>query len=468
MVSANTIPNIIQGGMGAGISNWKLARTVSTNGGLGIVAGTALDQIMVRRLQDGDKDGHIRRALEAFPVSSTARRMLDKWYQPNGNPKGRYRILSKPVCKMDVERVETMIVAAFVEMFLAKEGHDNPVGFNCLEKMQLPLIPSIFGAMLAGAEMLTIGAGLPVYIPKVLDNILTMRPCAMPLRTEGKSNAQHSVEFNPVQFIPDKYRSSVITQLKRPLFFPIISSPLAGKMMLRKDASLVDGFIVENHRAGGHNAPPRKKSDNIQEFGPKDDIDIAAIAALRKPFWLAGGYASPEKLHEALQQGASGIQVGSLFAYCTQSGLDATQKKDCLELFVKNRVTVKTDFKASPTGYPFKTLLKAGTATNIKVVYRRERKCDLGYLRTIGSKEDGTLFYYCPATNSDTRAFCVCNGLMSAAGLPQSRGEYKEPPLLTCGDEHAVVGALASLVPNYTAEDALDYIRGKLQRRMTA
>ncbi|MBN2718494.1 MAG: hypothetical protein JXX14_21805, partial [Deltaproteobacteria bacterium] len=66
------------------------------------------------------------------------------------------------------------------------------------------------------------------------------------------------------------------------------------------------------------------------------------------------------------------------------------------------------------------------------------------------------------------RALCVCNGLMSAAGLPQSRGEFKEPPLLTCGDEHAVVGALASLIPNYTAEDVLNYIRGKLHRRMTA
>jgi hypothetical protein len=114
------------------------------------------------------------------------------------------------------------------------------------------------------------------------------------------------------------------------------------------------------------------------------------------------------------------------------------------------------------------TVLKMGTATDTGTPCHRERKCDLGYLRTIGCKEDGTLFYYCPATNSDTRTLCVCNGLMSAAGLPQSRSEYKEPPLLTCGDEHAVVGALASLVPNYTAEDALDYIRGKLQRRMTA
>ena len=53
---------IIQGGMGAGVSNWRLARAVSWLGQLGVVAGTALDQILSRRLQDGDVGGHIRRA----------------------------------------------------------------------------------------------------------------------------------------------------------------------------------------------------------------------------------------------------------------------------------------------------------------------------------------------------------------------------------------------------------------------
>ena len=52
---------IIQDGMGAGVSNWRLARAVSWLGQLGVVAGTALDEIMSRRLQDGDA--------EALPLS---------------------------------------------------------------------------------------------------------------------------------------------------------------------------------------------------------------------------------------------------------------------------------------------------------------------------------------------------------------------------------------------------------------
>ncbi|MCF7916086.1 MAG: nitronate monooxygenase, partial [Spirochaetaceae bacterium] len=46
-------PRIIQGGMGAGVSNWRLARSVAEQGGLGVVSSVALDVIMVRRLQQG-------------------------------------------------------------------------------------------------------------------------------------------------------------------------------------------------------------------------------------------------------------------------------------------------------------------------------------------------------------------------------------------------------------------------------
>ena len=61
-------PVIIQGGMGAAVSDWRLAKTVSLAGQLGVVSGTALDVILTRRLQMGDPGGHIRRALAAFPL----------------------------------------------------------------------------------------------------------------------------------------------------------------------------------------------------------------------------------------------------------------------------------------------------------------------------------------------------------------------------------------------------------------
>ena len=39
----NINPMIIQGGMGAGVSNYRLAQAVSKLGELGVVSGTALD-----------------------------------------------------------------------------------------------------------------------------------------------------------------------------------------------------------------------------------------------------------------------------------------------------------------------------------------------------------------------------------------------------------------------------------------
>ena len=51
----DTLPTIIQGGMGAGVSDWRLARAVSACGQLGVVSGTALDVIVARRLQAGDQ-----------------------------------------------------------------------------------------------------------------------------------------------------------------------------------------------------------------------------------------------------------------------------------------------------------------------------------------------------------------------------------------------------------------------------
>src|SRR5215469_2272304 len=80
-------PRIIQGGMGVGVSNWRLAQTVSKLGQLGVVSGTALDSVFVRRLADGDDGGHMRRALDAFPFPEMARRIWQEYFCPGGKAK---------------------------------------------------------------------------------------------------------------------------------------------------------------------------------------------------------------------------------------------------------------------------------------------------------------------------------------------------------------------------------------------
>ncbi len=92
---ASTLPLIIQGGMGIGVSNWRLARAVSSYGQLGVVSGTCIDSVLVRRLQDGDVGGWMRRAIERFPVPDVGARVLGKYFLPEGRDDGApYELLS--------------------------------------------------------------------------------------------------------------------------------------------------------------------------------------------------------------------------------------------------------------------------------------------------------------------------------------------------------------------------------------
>ena len=153
MVSVNTIPKIIQGGMGAAVSDWRLARAVSSHGQLGVVSGTALDSALARRLEIGDPGGHMRRALAAFPLQDIARRIIDKYYIEGGKADDARFAAKTMVSDRSSRKTEELIVAAnFVEVFLAKEGHSNPVGINFLEKIQVPTLPSLYGVMLAGVD----------------------------------------------------------------------------------------------------------------------------------------------------------------------------------------------------------------------------------------------------------------------------------------------------------------------------
>ena len=84
MSDSARLPRIIQGGMGVAVSNWKLARAVSKAGHLGVVSGTALDVVLVRRLQDGDPGGHVRRAMESFPMPEVVAYVMKRFFEPEG------------------------------------------------------------------------------------------------------------------------------------------------------------------------------------------------------------------------------------------------------------------------------------------------------------------------------------------------------------------------------------------------
>jgi nitronate monooxygenase len=166
--------------MGVGVSHWRLANAVSRLGQLGVVSGTALDTVLARRLQCGDIGGHMRRAMEKFPIPQAAADALKRYFHPEGLPPGvPYATLPMPQQVMSKAREQFTMLAAFVEVHLAREGHDGLVGINLLTKVQHSNLPLLYGAMLAGVGFVLMGAGIPREIPAVLDALALHQPRTM-------------------------------------------------------------------------------------------------------------------------------------------------------------------------------------------------------------------------------------------------------------------------------------------------
>jgi nitronate monooxygenase len=265
-------------------------------------------------------------------------------------------------------------------------------------------------------------------------------------------------------------------KLPRPQFLAIVASATLATMLKRRSTGNVDGFIVEGHTAGGHNAPPRGKMQTSGKgepvYGERDIPELKAFRDLGLPFWLAGSYAEPERLLEALDEGAQGIQVGTAFAFCEESGLEPELKSQVLAASHLGDLAVHTDPVASPTGFPFKVVQLEGTVSQQEVYEQRRRICDLGYLRQPYKKDDGSLGWRCPAEpvadyvrkggdEADTQGRkCICNALVANIGMPQvCRDGELEKPLITSGNDVATVARfLAPLEESYTAADVIEYL----------
>jgi nitronate monooxygenase len=471
-------PKIIQGGMGVGVSNWSLAQTVSRLGQLGVVSGTALDSLFVRRLADGDFGGHMRRGLDAFPFPDMARRIWAEYFTPGGKAEDApYPTLPMHQRYSPRKLVELCMVSNFVEVFLAREGHKNPVGINFLEKVQMPHLASIYGAMLAGVGYVLMGAGIPLHIPGVLDAFAAHHMAEYKLQVTGALPGQDTqMLLNPADYI-----EGPLPVLHRPRFLAIVSSNTLATTMLRRANGRVDGFVIESPTAGGHNAPPRGKlqlnAAGEPIYGERDQVDIAGFRAMGVPFWLAGGYGSPEKLREALEMGAAGVQVGTAFAFSEESGMRADLKKSLIGKALNGTGEVFTDPVASPTGFPFKVAQLEGTSSSFPIYQERKRVCDLGYLREPYAAGDDKIAYRCSAEPVENYVMkggkaedtvgrkCLCNALMANVGHQQTRKDGSiEPPLITVGDDLNTI--VQYLKPGHDSYSAVDVVEALLSLSM--
>ncbi len=450
-------------------------------GQLGVVSGTALDTMLVRRLQAGDEGGHLRRAIAAFPIAGVGDRVIERYFRdPDGAAQNagsedggsRFQLLPLLRATLTPEREALIVLANFVEVFLAKEGHRGVVGINLLEKIQFPTLPSLYGAMLAGVDVVLMGAGIPAEIPAALDRLSRHEPASIGLAVldMGGATDHYELRFDP-RTVAD---APVLSRpLAKPNFLPIIASVVLAKALLKKAPGGIDGFVVEGPTAGGHNAPPRGAQKLTVRgepiYGERDVVDLAEMRALGVPFWLAGAYSTREKLAAAIAAGARGIQAGTVFALCAESGLEPSLRERLVRRVLSGEAEVFTDPLASPTGFPFKIASLEGTLSETEEFARRPRLCDLGYLRRAYRKEDGTLGYRCPGEPVDDYVRkggkaeetvgrkCLCNGLMSNIGLGQARADgYEERALVTVGDDLSCIRPFVSTErATYGARDVI-------------
>lgn len=454
-------PEIIQGGMGVNISSWLLAQTVSELGQIGTVSGVALERVMARILQKGDPNGYFRMALSNFPFQNITERVLDDYFVEGGIPEGT-PFKGVPMYSVNPSRslIELIVCANFAFVWLAKQGHKNPVSINYLEKIAIPHIYAITGAMLADVDVITMGAGIPFQIPDVIDALFDGRTAEYRIPVVGENLTTCLMSFDPTAFFGKKLQFE-----KKPDFLPIIASNVLANIYMQKLFGRIAGFIVEEWTAGGHNAPPRNKLTKI--YGPKDFVNYSELAKLGLPFWIGGSKASPEKLTWAKSVGACGIQAGSIFALCEESGMEPKIRREIRRLGFEKRLSVKTDLRVSPTGFPFKVAGLCGTMSEPNVYEKRERICNQGALVELYEKSGGEIGYRCASEPRDSffakggklddtiGRGCICNGLISTAGL----GNADESPIVTLGDD---VSFLQKLMKDsdssYSAEDVIRWL----------
>ena len=246
--------------MGVHVSSHRLPRTVvAMAGGLGVVSGTGLDGVYARLLQDRDGGALGDRAV---PGRGDRRAAASRYFTPEGRGGKPYRNLHKRIIDPWTDRQregladlqELAVVSAFAEVMRANHHHDGVVGINVLRKIAMPIPATIYGAMLAGVDVVLTGAGSPDEMPRLLDALARHDEGLLSVKVmRAAPGAEYATRFAPAN-VPGLPTGP---PLKRPRFLAIVASVDLAAGLAAQPATCPDGFVVEGPTAGGHNAPPR-------------------------------------------------------------------------------------------------------------------------------------------------------------------------------------------------------------------
>ncbi len=289
---------IIQGGMGVGVSLSGLASAVANTGGIGVIATAGIGML------EPDFDRHFRQA--------------------------NARALKR-------------------EIQLARKKSNGIIGVNIMIALS-DHESLLLTALDAGADIVFMGAGLPLKIPQIVTS--------------------ERLREGPTRIVP------------------IVSSGRAADLICRswlKHNCLPDAFVVEGPMAGGHLG--FKKGQLTDPAFALEHLVADVISAVRPfeqqagrpiPVIAAGGIYTGADIYKFLQLGASGVQMATRFVGTQECDADIRFKTAYLNTRKQDIMIID-----SPVGLPGRAIrnpflqdVSAGGKKPFKCPWKCLRTCD--------------------------------------------------------------------------------------------
>lgn len=259
---------VIQGGMGVGVSLSSLASAVAKNGGIG----------MISTAQIGFRDPNFKK----YPLECNLRAISEEMKK------------AKELAPGGIIGVNIMVATRHYEEYVK-------------------------AALLAGADCIISGAGLPMNLPEL---------------TKG-------------------FETKIA-----PIVSSVKSLSVIAKYWMKKYGRKPDFIVAEGPKAGGHLGFSQKE---LEEYKTKSyDNEIKAIVACTKemgldaPVIVAGGIYTREDMEHYMALGASGVQMGSRFVTTRECDASEAYKQAYIRAKKEDIVIVK-----SPVGMPGRAIRNA-------------------------------------------------------------------------------------------------------------
>ena len=381
------LPAVIQGGMGVGVSAWRLARAVARAGQLGVVSGVG-----ARHRAGPAAAGRRCRAatlVGPWPPSRSPRSPSGSSSAtscPGGTrPARRSAGATTRLAARGRQAQELAVVANFVEVWLAKEGHDGLVGVNYLEKIQMADAGRRRTARCSPASTTCSWAPASRARSRACSTALAAaRAGAAARRRRGRRGRRtHAVTHRPGGAAGRRRRRP----LRRPRFLAIVSSAVLAAYLARDAAIRPDGFVLEGPVAGGHNAPPRGRL--MLDARGRAGLRAARRASTcqgRAPSACRSGWPAGRHARSGWPRPAPPAPPASRLARCSRCAATPARPRRCGDAARAARSPAPRGAQRRRT--PPRPASRSRSSScraplsDDAVFAERPRLCDLGYLRT--------------------------------------------------------------------------------------